>query len=187
MEQPLVKHRHLPALLAVLLIQVFESRVLHLEVPTDNFQSSGHVSGTLSDGSVARNPMAIFVEPLMQRNVNLIQLWRELDTITSGLGTDSTGSTSVSSLIHLAMHILSIVPNSAAMERILSQFGVIHNKVRNRLDPEKVRKQALVKSDTIAQHGSLRQRKRKFFANSDDESESNHYPSNPHRNPQTTA
>ena len=35
-----------------------------------------------------------------------------------------------------------------------------------------------MKSNTIAQHGSLRQRKRKFFADSDDESESNHYPSN---------
>jgi hypothetical protein len=78
------------------------------------------------------------------------------------------------------MHILSIVPNSAATERIFSQFGVIHTKLRNRLDPEKVRKQALVKSNTIAPHGSLRQRKRKrkFFADSDDESESNHYPSN---------
>ncbi|OJA20178.1 hypothetical protein AZE42_13511 [Rhizopogon vesiculosus] len=90
----------------------------------------------------------------------------------SGLGTDSTGSTHASTtaspncasgLIYLAMHILSIVPNSAATERILSQFGVIHTKLRNRLDPEKVRKQALVKYNTIAQHGSLRQRKRKIF------------------------
>ncbi|OJA20746.1 hypothetical protein AZE42_12026 [Rhizopogon vesiculosus] len=76
------------------------------------------------------------------------------------------------------MYILSIVPNSAATERIFNQFGVIHDKLRNRLDPEKVRKQTPVKSNTIAQHGSLRQRKRKFFANSDDDSESNHYPSN---------
>lgn len=107
--------------------------------------------------------------------------------ITSGLETDSTGSThasttaspnGVSGLIHLAMHVLSIVPNSAATERIFSQFGVIHTKLRNRLDPEKVRKQALVKSNTIAQHGSLQQRKRKFFADSDDESESNHCSSN---------
>ena len=75
------------------------------------------------------------------------------------------------------MHILSIVPNSAATERIFSQFGVIHTKLRNRLDPEKVRKQALVKSNIIAQRGSLQQRKRKFFVDSD-ESESNHYPSN---------
>ena len=81
-------------------------------------------------------------------------------------------------LIHLAMHIPCIVPNSAATERIFSQFGVIRTKLRNRLDPKKVRKQALVKSNTIAQHGSLRQRKWKFFADSDDESESNHYPSN---------
>ncbi|OJA10607.1 hypothetical protein AZE42_11799 [Rhizopogon vesiculosus] len=76
------------------------------------------------------------------------------------------------------MHILFIVPNSAATERIFSQFGVIHTKLRNRLHLEKVRKQALVKSNTIAQHGSLRQRKRKrkrkrkfFFADSDDESD----------------
>ncbi|OAX31614.1 hypothetical protein K503DRAFT_777425, partial [Rhizopogon vinicolor AM-OR11-026] len=61
-------------------------------------------------------------------------------------------------------------------ERTFSQFGVIHTRLRNRHDPEKVREQALVKSNTIAQHGSLRQRKQKFFADSDDESESNHFP-----------
>ncbi|OJA15780.1 hypothetical protein AZE42_12925 [Rhizopogon vesiculosus] len=86
--------------------------------------------------------------------------------ITSGLGTDSTGCTNasttaspngVSGLIHFAMHILSIVPNSAATECIFSQFGVIHTKLRNRLHLEKVRKEPLVKSNTTAQHGSLQQ------------------------------
>ncbi|KAG2066947.1 hypothetical protein BDR04DRAFT_1215192, partial [Suillus decipiens] len=54
----------------------------------------------------------------------------------------------VSDPIHLAMHILSVVPNSTATERIFSQFGIIHTKLRNRLSPDKVRKQALVKFDT---------------------------------------
>ncbi|OJA07730.1 hypothetical protein AZE42_11995 [Rhizopogon vesiculosus] len=52
------------------------------------------------------------------------------------------------------MHILSIVPNSAATERIFSQFSVIHTKLRNRLDPENIRKQALVKSNSDDESGS---------------------------------
>ncbi|OAX30679.1 hypothetical protein K503DRAFT_806888 [Rhizopogon vinicolor AM-OR11-026] len=40
-----------------------------------------------------------------------------------------TSLNGISGLIHLAMHILSIVPNSAATERIFSQFGVIHTKI----------------------------------------------------------
>ncbi|KIK36713.1 hypothetical protein CY34DRAFT_93923, partial [Suillus luteus UH-Slu-Lm8-n1] len=87
-------------------------------------------------------------------NVNLVQLWCELDMITSGLKTDSTGSTHTSTTASLN-GVSSIVPNSAAMERIFSQFGVIHTKLQNHLEPEKVHKQALVKSNTITQHGSL--------------------------------
>ncbi|KAG0701711.1 hypothetical protein DFH29DRAFT_805946, partial [Suillus ampliporus] len=98
-----------------------------------------------------------------QKNVNLVQLWFDSTT-----GSPPNG---VSGLIHLAMHILSVVPNSAAMERVFSQFGIIHMKLRNRLSPDKVRKQALIWSDTIAQHGSLHNRKWKFVDddNSDDE------------------
>ncbi|OJA14887.1 hypothetical protein AZE42_12642 [Rhizopogon vesiculosus] len=88
--------------------------------------------------------MAIFVEPFTIMFSALDQAKR-----------DVTSTNGASGLIHLAMHILSIVPNSTATEHIFSQFGVIHTKLRNCLDPEKVHKQALVKSNTIAQHGSL--------------------------------
>lgn len=41
-----------------------------------------------------------------------------------------------------------MVPNSAATERVFSLFGIVHTKLRNRLDKEKVRKQVLVQVDT---------------------------------------
>lgn len=62
------------------------------------------------------------------------------------------------------MRILSIVPNSAATERLFSKFGIIHTKLRNRLSIEKVRKAAVVSMDAISKFGAPRRisRKRKF-------------------------
>ncbi|KIK79829.1 hypothetical protein PAXRUDRAFT_160218, partial [Paxillus rubicundulus Ve08.2h10] len=62
----------------------------------------------------------------------------------------------------LAIHILSIMPNSAATERLFSQFGIIHSRLHNCLSIEKVWKQALVRADTITQYGCLHGVKRKF-------------------------
>jgi hypothetical protein len=61
------------------------------------------------------------------------------------------------------MRIHSVVPNTAATERLFSKFGIVHNKLRNRLSPEKVRKSVLVSMDTIEKYGSARRaQKRKF-------------------------
>jgi hypothetical protein len=51
-------------------------------------------------------------------------------------------------LVHLAMRILSVVPNSAGVERLFSLFGIVHSKLRNRLSPQVVQKSTLVKADT---------------------------------------
>jgi hypothetical protein len=51
------------------------------------------------------------------------------------------------------MRILSIVPNSAATERLFSRFGIIHSRLRNRMAPELVRQIVLVKADTERKHG----------------------------------
>ncbi|KAH7904184.1 hypothetical protein BJ138DRAFT_1167009 [Hygrophoropsis aurantiaca] len=47
----------------------------------------------------------------------------------------------------LAVRLLNIVPNSAAT--VFSHFGIIHTKHRNRLSPEKVRKQTLPKTSDV--------------------------------------
>ena len=56
-------------------------------------------------------------------------------------------------MIALAMRILSVVPNSAATERTFSLMGIIHTDHRNWLDPERVRKAVLVRSDIDRKHG----------------------------------
>ena len=102
--------------------------------------------------------------------MNLIHIWWNMDQIRIGLhDMRSLTNNGRSGFIRLAIHILSIVPNSAATERLFSQFGIIHSKLRNRLSVEKVRKQALVRSDTITQHGFLRGAKRKFIEIDEDD------------------
>ncbi|KIK75533.1 hypothetical protein PAXRUDRAFT_98327, partial [Paxillus rubicundulus Ve08.2h10] len=95
-----------------------------------------------------------------KKPVNLLQIWRELDFITVGLIPTLNGT---SGLIHLALTLLSVVPNSAATERVFSQFGIIHSCLRNRLSLEKVCKQALIRSNMIAQYSSIHHVKRKFM------------------------
>lgn len=56
-------------------------------------------------------------------------------------------ATGRSGLVHLAVHILSVIANSAGSERTFSDFGVIHTKRRNRQGPQKVHKTTLVRSD----------------------------------------
>jgi hypothetical protein len=90
---------------------------------------------------------------LQDEDVNLIEFWRELDTPK----VDPLGA----ELARLAMRIFSIVPNSAAVERLFSRFGIVHSKLRNRLQPEKVRKTVLIGMDTIERYGAARPHRNK--------------------------
>jgi len=69
------------------------------------------------------------------------------------------------------------------VERVFSQFGIVHNKLRNRLHPEKVRKAVLVRSE-IATHYPVKiaRKKRKFATVNDDcdETSDSEAPSTPH-------
>ncbi|KAF5368688.1 hypothetical protein D9615_010307 [Tricholomella constricta] len=99
-----------------------------------------------------------------ERVVNLITLWRELHP---SLGDDSMGHPTgppqgKSALVEIAMRIHSATPNSAATERIFSQFGVKHSKHRNRTHPEKIRKEVLLKTNTLSKFGPPPRRKRTF-------------------------
>jgi len=88
-------------------------------------------------------------------------------------GIDNSKTTGRNSLVKFAIHILSIVVNSAACERVFSRFGITHTKRRCRLSLDKVRKTAIVKMDLQRSHieaGLIHpQRKRKFSAISNDD------------------
>ncbi|KAG5648218.1 hypothetical protein DXG03_006173 [Asterophora parasitica] len=100
-----------------------------------------------------------------KRPVNLVQLWRELkplDCDTAETATPAAPPQGTHALIELAMQINSATPNSAATEQIFSQFGVKHSKLCNRIHPEKVLKEVLVKTNTPAKLGPPPRRKRAF-------------------------
>jgi hypothetical protein len=52
-------------------------------------------------------------------------------------------------LQNLAMRVFSMAASSAASDRTFSTFGFVHSKLRNRLDPEKVRKLVYIKTNTL--------------------------------------
>jgi hypothetical protein len=87
--------------------------------------------------------------------VNLKDLWREHR---------ASPEPGVAALTDFALRLFSAVPNSAAVERLFSLFGILHTKHKNRLDAQKVRKSAIVRADTAKTYGALRttRRKRQF-------------------------
>jgi hypothetical protein len=54
----------------------------------------------------------------------------------------------------LAIHILSIIANTAATERNFSQFGLTHTKIRNKLNVERVHNANVVKNDLRRKHAN---------------------------------
>jgi hypothetical protein len=71
----------------------------------------------------------------------------------------------VTGFVALAMCIVSIVPNTAAMEHLFSKFGIIHMKLCNHLHPDKVRKQVIVRADTMSKFPMPSSNKHKFGCN----------------------
>lgn len=94
-------------------------------------------------------------------------MWGEKEPRTDGLdgpdrATNNLPPNGTLGLVRLALIIFSIIPNSAAVERIFSHFGIVHSKLRNRLSPDKVRKTILIKADVAEQYGVPNTRKRRF-------------------------
>ncbi|RPB11977.1 hypothetical protein P167DRAFT_589292 [Morchella conica CCBAS932] len=54
-------------------------------------------------------------------------------------------------LSQLALQLFAVIPNSGSCERAFSQFGIIHNKLRNRLNSEKTTTLAKVKAHSKKQ------------------------------------
>ncbi|QRV73696.1 hAT family dimerization protein [Ceratobasidium sp. AG-Ba] len=93
------------------------------------------------------------------KNINLDALWSTVPCP----GTANTGRHQLAALARL---ILSIVANSAGCERLFSRMGIIHTKLRNRFDFERVHDIATLAMDIHAQHqaaGLARKRKKRLF------------------------
>jgi hAT family C-terminal dimerisation region len=70
--------------------------------------------------------------------VNPVEIWEGIDT------QEETGR---NCLTKLAIHILSVVANSAGCERAFSHMGLVHTGIRSKLGIEKVRKTTMVGMD----------------------------------------
>ncbi|KAG9081341.1 hypothetical protein FRC06_005628, partial [Ceratobasidium sp. 370] len=81
------------------------------------------------------------------RPINLVHIW-------SGLLAYKTPNSGRHQLVHLAIHILSIVANSAGCERLFSEMGHIHTKRRARLTYGKVFDTAVVRMDLKRKHAA---------------------------------
>lgn len=92
-----------------------------------------------------------------EQEVNPVEIWEGIDT------REETGR---NRLTKLAIHILSVVANSAGCERAFSHMGLVHTAIRSKLSIEKVRKATIVGMDLKRMHteaGLLRtQAKRNF-------------------------
>ncbi|QRW17960.1 hAT family dimerization protein [Rhizoctonia solani] len=91
--------------------------------------------------------------------LNMIHVW-------SGLLAYETPNSGRHQLAHLAIHVLSIVANSAGCERLFSEMGHIHTKRRNRLGYQKVFDTAVVRMDLKRKHadeGRTRSRLKRQF------------------------
>ncbi|KAF8671798.1 hypothetical protein RHS04_08128 [Rhizoctonia solani] len=91
--------------------------------------------------------------------LNMINVW-------SGLLAYETPNSGRHQLAHLAIHVLSIVANSAGCERLFSEMGHIHTKRRNQLGYQKVFDTAVVRMDLKRKHadeGQTRSRLKRQF------------------------
>jgi hypothetical protein len=99
--------------------------------------------------------------------VDPVDIWEGIDTQLDG---------GRNSIVKLAIHILSIIANSAGCERAFSHMGLVHTGIRSQLGVEKVRKTTMVGMDIKRSHsdaGLLRPRKSRNFDISDGDGGSN--------------
>ncbi|KDQ07177.1 hypothetical protein BOTBODRAFT_120426, partial [Botryobasidium botryosum FD-172 SS1] len=79
------------------------------------------------------------------KSVDILRIWQELDV--TGLGNAGRNQ-----LVHLAILLLSVAPNSASCDRFFSEMGIVHNKLRNRLAYDRVRETSVLKMSLRHSH-----------------------------------
>ncbi len=101
------------------------------------------------------------VEPRIDWGLLSTKLSQFGDGIEADRANDLSGTTlpqGTVGFVRLALVIYSVVPNTAAVERIFSQFGIVRSKLRNRLRPETAHKAVVVRSD-LAKTSNFKRRK----------------------------
>lgn len=81
-------------------------------------------------------------------SVDICRIWRSILSPDDKFG-------------ELALRLLSIVPNSASAERVFSQMGLVHTRIRNRLHFEKVHKSVMVRMNLRRNYGDLSEQRLK--------------------------
>lgn len=99
-------------------------------------------------------------------------IWKSANILNSSLWWQSWPT---SKLQQLAIKVLLIPTSSAAAERNFSNFGFIHNKIRNRLKNDRVKKLVYIYGNLRMYNGLLKMQKKKqisnFSSDSDDDNE----------------
>ena len=75
--------------------------------------------------------------------MNPVKIWEGIDTHEE-IGRNC--------LTKIAIHILSVVANSAGCERAFSHMGLVHTGIRSKLGIEKVRKATIIGMDIKRTH-----------------------------------
>ncbi|KAF8956827.1 ribonuclease H-like domain-containing protein [Flammula alnicola] len=124
------------------------------------FEDYKRRQGEFSDEAMSLNMMKQkFADEGAPLDVQLI--WARVD---SGVLEGRNG------LVKLAIHIFTVVANSAGCERIFSSFGITHSKLRNKIDAKRVHKMTAVGMQMKREDRDLglsRQRRKRKFGDED--------------------
>lgn len=90
-----------------------------------------------------------------ETDIDIVRIWRQLDQPEK----ECKGRLQ---LVRLAIHLLSVTPNIASSERLFSEMGIIHTKLRNRLGHEKVRDTSVLKAALKRVHAEAGQSRRRL-------------------------
>ncbi|KAI0731798.1 ribonuclease H-like domain-containing protein, partial [Fomitopsis betulina] len=88
-------------------------------------------------------------------HVNLVDVWRNkvpIEDDIDDLSIPKPPHNGAAGFACLALHIASIIPNTASTERMFSFFKLVHTAIHNRISHEKVQKQAMVRADVMCMH-----------------------------------
>ncbi|KAH9023323.1 ribonuclease H-like domain-containing protein [Lactarius pseudohatsudake] len=155
-------HRHValtPIGLCNMLKRLY-SRVFRMDVDPDFQAAFMDYLNRREEFSPERMALVDWTGIAKQRDqeVNPVRIWEGIDT------REETGR---NRLTKLAIHILSVVANSAGCERAFSHMGLVRTGVRSKLGVEKVRKTTMVGMDIKRSHleaGLLQTRGKRNFA-----------------------
>ncbi|KAF8269571.1 ribonuclease H-like domain-containing protein [Lactarius quietus] len=119
------------------------SRVFRMDVDTNFHAAFMDYFNRHEEFSPESMALVDWADMAKKKEVNPVEIWEGIDT------REETGR---NRLTILAIHILSVVANSAGCERAFSHMGLVHTGIRSKLGVEKVRKTTMVGMDIKRSH-----------------------------------